>query len=78
MFDLAILKQCLDITFPRYADTFSLSQALIHYPPSYALEVLCEIDAVKTHTECFEQELKKRSHDLTGPHDALHDSVKAL
>lgn len=77
-FDLAILKQCTDREFVHSVDTFSLSQTLVHYPPSYALEVLCDIEAIKTEVEIFELELHKRSFDLTGSHDALHDSVKTL
>jgi len=55
-----------------------MSQTLVHYPPSYALEVLCELDGVASFVANFEHQLSDKNCHLVGSHDALYDSVRTL
>jgi DNA polymerase III alpha subunit (gram-positive type) len=42
-FDLAFLKRMLpDVQYHAAFDTFQFAQALVPYPPSYALEILVQ------------------------------------
>lgn len=78
-FDLGFLENFFpDLHWKSSIDTFRLSQALIHYVPSYALEVL--IDLLKT-KPTFQQVLKQLQIDLEAEanfHDAFFDAKLSI
>jgi hypothetical protein len=55
-------------------DTFRLSQALLHYVPSYALEVLIEILESKEDFQKILQNVQPYINEEEGFHDAYYDS----
>jgi len=78
-FDLEFLKRFFpSLKWKTSIDTFRLSQSLIHYAPSYALEVL--VDTLKT-KENFQSILEKFTPylwDEENFHDAYYDSKLTL
>lgn len=64
-FDCAMLEKYLDVDIAEQIDTFPLSKMLLHYLPSYALDVI--------HKHLVDKELVTASSNDSA-HDALHDS----
>jgi hypothetical protein len=79
-FDIAILSRYLPDWSPEYVfDTFDRSQTLIHYPPSYALEVLWgQISDEYANTPFNHTDDSVRDHKDEIHHDALYDSYTSL
>lgn len=78
-FDLEFLKKFFpNLKWKAEIDTFRLAQSLIHYAPSYALEILCETLEQKPN---FQQILKKIQITLGDDasfHDAFFDSKLSI
>lgn len=79
-FDIAMMQPFLPDRKPQHQfDTFTRSQTLIHYPPSYALEVLWWqiTDKYAKHPFTLPSG-KKWNHTNESHHDALYDSFTSL
>lgn len=79
-FDLSFIKKYFsDISYYDTIDTFPMAQNLVHYAPSYALDVLIEhLMPRKEFSLCFANIHKWVKFDVTQAHDALYDAKNAL
>lgn len=74
-FDLEFLKKYFPtLTWGAEIDTFRLAQNLIHYAPSYALEVLCESLQQKPNFQLILKNLQLSLGDDASFHDAFFDA----
>ena len=74
-FDLEFLKNFFpSLKWKSCIDTFRLSQALVHYVPSYALEVLIEILESKEDFQKILQNIQPYINQEESFHDAYYDS----
>ena len=74
-FDLEFLKNFFpSLKWKSCIDTFRLSQALLHYVPSYALEVLIEILESKEDFQKILQNIQPYINQEESFHDAYYDS----
>ncbi len=64
-FDLAILNKYMSREPAHSIDTYTLSRALLHYVPSYALDVI---------NQHLQKTNDHREGEVDDAHDALHDS----
>lgn len=78
-FDLDFLKKYFpNLTWKAEIDTFRLSQSLIHYAPSYALEVLCEALQQKPTFQQILKSLQLSLGDDASFHDAFFDAKLSI
>jgi DNA polymerase III epsilon subunit-like protein len=74
-FDLEFLKKFFpSLKRKSSIDTFRLSQTLLHYVPSYALEVLVEILETKPYFQEILQKVQPHIAEEENFHDAYFDS----
>jgi hypothetical protein len=60
-------------------DTYKLSQSLVHYAPSYALEVLVpHLQTKENKFNSFFLQINNEAHDTEKSHDALYDTKESL
>ena len=79
-FDISFLKKYFpDIKYYDKIDTFYLAQNLIHFPLSYALDVLVEsLMSNKIFKELFLKVHEWQEYDEKNIHDGLYDSQNSL
>ena len=74
-FDLEFLKKFFpSLTRKTSIDTFRLAQSLIHYTPSYALEILIDTLKEKEQFKVIYKNLQPHLWDEENFHDAYYDS----
>lgn len=74
-FDLEFLRKFFPSLKWKYSiDTFRLSQSLLHYVPSYALEVLIELLKTKSDFQEIIQKVQPYLWEEESFHDAYYDS----
>lgn len=66
-----------DVEISDMIDTFPLAQSLVHFAPSYALEVLIGFLYKKNEITELSAAIHGSGYDPTNAHDALHDSKDA-
>lgn len=77
-FDIEFLQRYSpEAKFGDSIDTFPLAQSLIHFAPSYALEVLIGFLHKKNEITELSTKIHGPGYDPTNAHDALHDSKDA-
>jgi DNA polymerase III epsilon subunit-like protein len=77
-FDISFLRRyIIDFCYARAVDTFPLAQSLVHFAPSYALEVL--VSYLQHKDKDFVSWFEKLHDDVEAIsfHDALHDALHA-
>lgn len=75
-FDLDFLKKYFpSLTYHAQIDTMNLAQTIVHYAPSYALEVL--IDNLKDE-KLFNETFKDENHGEEKSHDAFFDTKNSI
>ncbi len=79
-FDLNFIKKYFpDINYYDTIDTFVMAQNLVHFAPSYALDVLVEhLMSRKEFVKCFNNIHNSNKFDIAQAHDALYDAKNAL
>jgi hypothetical protein len=75
-----VKKYWPEFTYSLSIDTFTWSQMLLHYQPSYALEVLRERVQDNHHEHLVFDDIHGRAINLDEKqyHDALYDSFVSL
>ncbi len=79
-FDLNFIKKYFpEIEYYDTIDTFSMAQNLVHFAPSYALDVLVEhLMSRKEFLSYFLEIHQGKKFDVSQAHDALYDAKNAL
>ncbi len=79
-FDIDFIKRYFpDIKYYDSIDTFNMSQNLVHFAPSYALDVLVEyMMSRKEFKKIFFIIHEKQKFDVSKSHDALYDVKNSL
>lgn len=79
-FDLSFLKKYFsDIKYCDKIDTFMLAQNLVHFAPSYALEVLIKVlKNNNNNTKLIERKENEKQDSKDQDHDALFDVMNTI
>lgn len=79
-FDLNFIQKYFwDIKYFDTMDTFVMAQNLVHFAPSYALDVLVEhLMSRREFVSCFLEVHNGKKFDVEQSHDALYDAKNAL